>query len=144
MSIKENISQAGRGQWMKWGGVTLLYLAFLLWVKSWLGLLVLPLIFDAYISHLLPWGCWRQAKSETVRFIMGWVDALVFALVAVYFVNLYVFQNYQIPSSSLEKSLLVGDFLFVSKMSYGPRVPQTPHSEPLVQPTLPIFNSKSY
>ena len=90
MSIKENISQAGRGQWMKWGGVTLLYLAFLLWVKSWLGLLVLPLIFDAYISHLLPWGFWRQAKSETVRFIMGWVDALVFALVAVYFVNLYV------------------------------------------------------
>ena len=144
MSIKENISQAGRGQWMKWGGVTLLYLAFLLWVKSWLGLLVLPLIFDAYISHLLPWGCWRQAKSETVRFIMGWVDALVFALVAVYFVNLYVFQNYQIPSSSLEKSLLVGDFLFVSKMSYGPRVPQTPLSLPLVQHTLPIFNSKSY
>jgi len=43
---------------------------------------------------------------------MGWVDAIVFALIAVYFINIYLFQNYQIPSSSLEKTLLVGDFLF--------------------------------
>ena len=75
---------------------------------------------------------------------MSWVDAIVFALVAVYFVNIYVFQNYQIPSSSLEKSLLVGDFLYVSKMSYGPRVPNTPLSMPLAQHTLPVFNTKSY
>lgn len=142
--LKENIQVATRGQWIKFGVVTLLYLAFLLWVKSWLGLVVLPLIFDAYISHLLPWGAWRRAKSATVRGVMSWVDALVFALVAVYFVNIYVFQNYQIPSSSLEKSLLVGDFLFVSKMSYGPRVPQTPLSLPLVQHTLPGLNCKSY
>ncbi len=75
---------------------------------------------------------------------MSWVDAIVFALVAVYFVNIYIFQNYQIPSSSLEKSLLVGDFLYVSKMSYGPRVPNTPLSMPLAQHTLPVFNTKSY
>ena len=74
---------------------------------------------------------------------MSWVDAIVFALVAVYFVNIYFFQNYTIPSSSLEKSLLVGDYLFVSKMSYGPRVPQTPLSLPLVQHTLPN-GMKSY
>ena len=55
-----------------------------------------------------------------------------------------MFQNYQIPSSSLEKSLLVGDFLYVSKMSYGPRVPNTPLSMPLAQHTLPVFNTKSY
>ncbi len=75
---------------------------------------------------------------------MSWVDAIVFALVAVYFVNIYIFQNYQIPSSSLEKSLLVGHFLYVSKMSYGPRVPNTPLSMPLAQHTLPILNTKSY
>ena len=61
-----------------------------------------------------------------------------------YFVNIYIFQNYQIPSSSLEKSLLVGDFLYVSKMSYGPRVPNTPLSMPLAQHTLPIVGTKSY
>ena len=75
---------------------------------------------------------------------MGWVDALVFALVAVYFINLFFFQNYVIPSSSLEKSLLTGDYLFVSKVSYGPRIPETPLTMPLTQHTLPIINTKSY
>lgn len=75
---------------------------------------------------------------------MGWVDAIVFALVAVYFINTYLFQNYQIPTSSLEKTLLVGDFLFVSKASYGPRVPMTPLSFPLVQHTFPVINTKSF
>ena len=69
------------------------------------------------------------------------VDAIVFALVAVYFVNIYFFQNYTIPSSSLEKSLLVGDYLFVSKMSYGPRKPQTPLSMPLTQHTMPLVGA---
>lgn len=86
----------------------------------------------------------EKSKNPTVRNVMSWVDAIVFALVAVYFVNIYIFQNYQIPSSSLEKSLLVGDFLYVSKMSYGPRVPNTPLSMPLAQHTLPILNTKSY
>ena len=117
---------------------------FLVWVKSWWGLIVLPFIFDIYISKKIPWSFWKKSKNPAVRGIMSWVDAIVFALVAVYFVNIYIFQNYQIPSSSLEKSLLVGDFLYVSKMSYGPRVPNTPLSMPLAQHTLPIFNTKSY
>jgi signal peptidase I len=75
---------------------------------------------------------------------MEWVDDILFALIAVYIINLFIFQNYQIPSSSLEKSLLVGDYLFVSKLSYGPRVPNTPLSFPLVQNTLPVFNTNSY
>ena len=136
--------QATRKQWISFGIVTILYLLFLLWVKSWWGLIVVPFIFDAYISKKIPWYFWKESKNKTVRSIMSWVDAIVFALVAVYFVNIYFFQNYQIPSSSLEKSLLVGDFLFVSKMSYGPRVPNTPLSMPLAQHTLPILNTKSY
>ncbi len=138
------MKQVSRKQWIKFGIVTFLYLLFLLWVKSWLGLVIVPFIFDAYITKKIPWSWWRKSKNATVRGIMSWVDAIVFALVAVYFVNLYLFQNYQIPSSSLEKSLLVGDFLYVSKVSYGPRVPNTPLSMPLTQHTLPIFNCKSY
>ena len=138
------MKQVSRKQWIKFGIVTLLYLLFLLWVKSWWGLIVVPFIYDIYISKRIPWSWWRKSKNPTVRGVMSWVDAIVFALVAVYFVNLYIFQNYQIPSSSLEKSLLVGDFLYVSKMSYGPRVPNTPLSMPLAQHTLPVFNCKSY
>lgn len=138
------MGQVSRKQWIKFGIITLLYLLFLLWVRSWWGLAVVPFIYDAYITRKIPWTFWRKAKAPLVRGIMSWVDAIMFALVAVYFVNLYIFQNYQIPSSSLEKSLLVGDFLFVSKMSYGPRVPNTPLSMPLTQHTLPVLNCKSY
>ena len=136
--------KATRAQWIKFAIITVLYLAFLVWVKSWLGLIVVPFIFDIYISKKIPWGFWKKSKNPAVRNIMSWVDAIVFALVAVYFVNIYVFQNYQIPSSSLEKSLLVGDYLYVSKLSYGPRVPNTPLSMPLAQHTLPLVNTKSY
>ena len=132
-----------RVQWTKFVIVTLLYLAFLYWVGSWWGLLVLPFIYDVYISKKINWQWWKDAEGPT-RFIMGWVDAIIFALVAVYFINLFFFQNFVIPSSSLEKSLLTGDYLFVSKLSYGPRIPQTPLTMPLTQHTLPVLNIKSY
>lgn len=125
---------------------SILYIAFLIWIQSWWGVVVLPFIFDAYITRKINWYWWKEAENPAVRTVMSWVDALGFALVAVYFVNIYFFQNYTIPSSSLEKSLLVGDYLFVSKMSYGPRVPQTPLHAPLCQHTLPWFlgSGKSY
>lgn len=136
--------KATRAQWTKCAIALILYLGFLVWVSSWWGLIVVPFIFDIYITKKIPWSFWKKSENPAVRSVMSWVDAIVFALVAVYFVNIYVFQNYQIPSSSLEKSMLVGDFLYVSKMSYGPRVPNTPLSMPLAQHTLPIVNTKSY
>ena len=136
--------QATRKQWIKFFVVLVLYLIFLLWLKSWLGLVVIPFIFDVYITKKIPWTWWKNSKNSMVRSVMSWVDAIVFAGVAVYFVNLFFFQNYVIPSSSLEKSLLVGDYLFVSKMSYGARIPQTPLHLPMTQHTIPGLNCKSY
>jgi len=130
--------------WVMFIIVLVLYLAFLYWVGSWWGLIVVPFIFDVYITKKIKWTWWKDLDSPIGRTLMSWVDALVFALVAVYFVNQFFFQNYQIPSSSLEKSLLTGDYLLVSKLSYGPRIPQTPLTMPLTQHTLPIINAKSY
>ncbi|MBF1449562.1 MAG: signal peptidase I [Prevotella oris] len=143
MIDKEKAKINPRIQWGKFIAVILCYLLFLFWVGSWWGLIVVPFIYDVYISKKIKWQWWKDAEGPT-RFIMGWVDALVFALVAVYFINLFFFQNFVIPSSSLEKSLLTGDYLFVSKVSYGPRIPETPLSMPLTQHTLPIINTKSY
>ena len=143
MIDKEKANLNMRKQWLKFIVVLVPYLLFLFWVKSWLGLLVIPFIYDVYISRKIRWSWWKDAEGP-VRFIMSWVDALVFALVAVYFINLFFFQNYVIPSSSLEKSLLTGDYLFVSKVSYGPRIPETPLTMPLTQHTMPIINTKSY
>ena len=131
--------------WVKFIVCTLLYAAFLYWVESWWGLLVMPFIYDAFISHKIKWGWWREPEvSAPVRFLMGWVDAIVFALVAIYFLNQFFFQNFVIPSSSLEKTLLTGDYLLVSKVAYGPRIPQTPLYMPMTQHTLPVLNCKSY
>ena len=143
MIDKEKKKLNMKWQWAKFIIVLVLFLLFLYWVKSWWGLLVVPFIFDVYITKKIRWQWWKDAEKP-VRVVMSWIDAIVFALVAVYFINLFFFQNYVIPSSSLEKSLLRGDYLFVSKLSYGPRIPQTPLTMPLTQHTLPLFGCKSY
>lgn len=117
---------------------------FVLWTGYWAVLIFVPIFIDIYITKFIPWGAWRNAKNPRVKSVLDWVDAILFALVGVWFINTFFFQNYQIPSSSLEKSLLVGDFLCVSKVSYGARSPMTPLSLPLMQHTFPVFGFKSY
>jgi signal peptidase I len=73
-----------------------------------------------------------------------WASSILFAVVAATIVHTYIIQPYTIPSSSLEKSLLVGDFLFVSKFHFGARVPMTTIAAPMVHDTIPVLNKKSY
>ena len=131
--------------WVKLGIWTLIFVLFIIWVGNYWWLFLYPIIFDIFITKIIPWTFWKRYKdtNKTLYTIFSWVDAIVFALIAVYFINLYLFQNYQIPTSSLEQTLKVGDFLFVSKCSYGPRIPNTPLSFPLVQNTFP-WGMKSY
>ena len=149
MIDKEKANLNMKKQWAKLAVVLFLYALCIVWVQprsitGWLLTLAgALLLFDVYITKKIRWQWWKTAEGP-VRFIMSWVDALVFSLVAVYFINLFLFQNYVIPSSSLEKSLLTGDYLFVSKVSYGPRIPQTPLTMPLTQHTLPLIQAKTY
>jgi signal peptidase I len=102
----------------------------------------------------LPWlGLKKQAdyvepanrvkiKKTPVR---EWVDAIIFAVIAASIIRIFMVEAYTIPTSSMEKSLLVGDFLFVSKLSYGPKVPNTPLAFPFVHHTMPLTaTAKSY
>ncbi|GHV11218.1 signal peptidase I [Bacteroidia bacterium] len=142
--LKERILAASKSQWIKFAIVALLYILFVIWDHNGWLLFGFPLIFDIYISKIIPWDDWKQSENPVLHSLASWIDAIVFALIAVYFINIFVFQNYKIPSSSLEKTLLVGDYLFVSKVAYGPRVPNTPLAFPLTHHTTPIFNAKSY
>ncbi|MDQ6757298.1 MAG: signal peptidase I [Bacteroidota bacterium] len=83
----------------------------------------------------------KNYKKSATR---EWVDAAVFAIVAATLIRTFVFEAYTIPTPSMEKTLLVNDFLFVSKFSYGPRIPNTPLAMPFVHHTIPYFNTKSY
>ncbi len=130
---------------IKFGIVSLIYLLTVIWIGNYWLLFGLPIIFDIYITKYIPWGFWKKRKDgKKPPAWIEWIDALVFALIAVYIINIFLFQNYKIPTPSMEKTLLVGDHLFVSKLSYGPRMPITPLAFPLVQNTFPITNSKSY
>ncbi len=83
----------------------------------------------------------KNYKKSSAR---EWIDAGVFAVVAATIIRTFIFEAYVIPTGSMEKTLLVNDFLFVSKMSYGPRLPNTPLAIPFVHHTAPITGGKSY
>lgn len=83
----------------------------------------------------------KNYKKSTSR---EWIDAAAFAVVAATIIRTFVFEAYTIPTPSMEKSLLVNDFLFVSKSAYGPRIPNTPLAMPFVHHTMPITGSKAY
>lgn len=82
-----------------------------------------------------------QVKASSAR---EWLDALIFALVAATIIRTFIFELYNIPSSSMEKSLQTGDFLYVSKMAYGPRFPMTPIAIPLIHHSIPGTDIKSF
>lgn len=83
-------------------------------------------------------------KNEPSKIIKNWVDPIVFAIIAASIIRGYFIEAFTIPTSSLEKSLMVGDFLFVNKFAYGPKLPQTPLSFPFAHHTIPVANTKSY
>ncbi len=86
----------------------------------------------------------EAAKKHKKSAAREWIDAGVFAIVAATLIRTFVFEAYVIPTGSMEKTLLINDFLFVSKFSYGPRLPNTPLAVPFVHHTLPFTNMKSY
>lgn len=138
------VSENRPTRWVRFGVVMLLYILWVAWMGNWWLLLGGILLFDIYITGYIPFTWWKKSKNKTVRSVMSWVDAIVYALVLVYFVFAFLGQNYQIPSSSLEKTLLTGDYLFVNKTVYGPRVPMTPVYFPLVHNEMPFGLGKSY
>ncbi|MFT3945901.1 MAG: signal peptidase I [Agriterribacter sp.] len=83
----------------------------------------------------------KNYKKSSAR---EWIDAGVFAVVAATIIRTFIFEAYVIPTGSMEKTLMVNDFLFVSKLSYGPRLPNTPLAIPFVHHTAPVINTKSY
>lgn len=102
--------------------------------------LALPII-GHVVAYVLSFRSKRIGKKSAIK---EWGDSIIFALVAASIIRTYVFEPFQIPTGSMEKTLLVGDFLFVNKLAYGPKVPVTPLSFPLVHNTIPWINVKSY
>ncbi|MFO7868221.1 MAG: signal peptidase I [Bacteroidales bacterium] len=135
-------------KWVTFSLVAICYTLWVIWLQNFWWLFGLVVIFDLYITKKVPWAFWNavKPKNKFQKWLLGWVDAIIFAVIAASFIRLFFFEAYTIPTSSMEGSLLVGDFLFVSKFHYGPRTPMTPLSFPFVHHSMPFSNNmkKSY
>ena len=122
----------------------ILYTLWVAWLGNWWWILGLIVIFDLHITKKVKWLFWKKdyKEGEKRNVWLDWLDAIIFATVVVTFINIFFFQAFKIPSSSMESSLYTGDHLFVSKLAYGPKVPQTPLTIPFTHNV--IFGKESY
>ena len=140
MSLKD----VTRNRWFKLGLWALLYTAWVIWLGNYWWLFGLIVIFDLFITKKVKWLFWKKEYKEGEKHNawLDWLDAIIFAVVVVTFINMFFFQAFKIPSSSMESTLYTGDHLFVSKLTYGPRVPQTPLTIPFTHNVA--FGKESY
>lgn len=132
-----------KNKYFKFAIVAILYILWVIWVGNYWLLAGLVIVFDIYVTKKVNWAFWKKREGPNSTFI-EWLDALIFAVIAVTLINIFLFQNYRIPTPSMEKSLKVGDHLAVSKVAYGPRLPNTPIAFPFTQHTIPIIKTRSW
>lgn len=122
-----------------------IFVLWVIWIGNYWLLLGLPIFFDYHITRKVNWTPWKKRDGRKKSALIEWVDAIIFAVIAATLIRMFFIEAYTIPTSSMEKSLLVGDYLFVSKVSYGPKLPNTPLSFPFAHHTMPLTkNTKSY
>ena len=128
MSLKELY----HNKWARFGFWAVLYILWVIWLGNYWWLFGLVPIFDYHITRKVKWLFWKKEYKEGEKHnaLLDWLDAIIFAVVVVTFINTFFFQAFKIPSSSMESSLYTGDHLFVSKLAYGPKLPQTPLTIP--------------
>ena len=140
MGLREII----RNKWVKMVFWAVLYTLWVIWLGNLWWLFGLVVIFDLFITKKVHWAFWKKRYKEGEKHDVwnDWLDAIIFAVIVVTFINIFFFQAFKIPSSSMESTLYTGDHLFVSKLSYGPRIPETPLTIPFTHNV--IFGRESY
>jgi signal peptidase I len=108
----------------------ILYSLWITWMQNFWLLPGIIVIFDLFITKKVKWIFWKNQRLVKSRFLREITDAIVFGIFVVIFIRVFFIEAYTIPTSSMEKSLLAGDYLFVSKVAYGPKLPNTPLSIP--------------
>ena len=141
MSLKELY----HNKWVRFGFWAVLYILWVIWLGNYWWLFGLIPIFDGHITKKVKWLFWMKEYKEGDKrnALLDWLDAIIFAVVVVTFINTFFFQAFKIPSSSMESSLYTGDHLFVSKLAYGPKLPQTPLTIPFTHNVIGTRESYS-
>ena len=122
-------------KYFRFGVAVTIYILFVIWLRNYWFFFGIPVVFDIYVSKKVNWSFWKSRKKKN-NVVVEWLDAIIFAVIAVSIINIFLFQNYKIPTPSMEGSLLTGDHLYVSKTAYGPRAPNTPLAIPFLPNTV--------
>ena len=115
-TLAERLKAVKKTRWIRFGIVSVIFFLFVVWLNNYWVLLIYPLLFDIYLTLYIPWNWWKSSENKVVRTVMSWVDAILYALVLVYLIFTFIGQNYKIPSSSLEKKLLVVEYYWLNKI----------------------------
>jgi len=122
-----------------------IYVLFVLWCDNYWLLAGILLIADLYFFRIIPWATWKiNKKTGKRRVVLELFEAVIIAILIAFFLRLFVIEAYMIPTSSMEKTIGVGDYIIVNKLRYGPRMPMTLVSFPFVHNTLPYSSRPSF
>ena len=94
-TFKERIKATKTTRWIRFAIVAIIFIAWVAWLGNWWVALFLILLFDIYITGYIPFTWWKRSKNAVLRQIMSWIDAIVYALILVYFIFAFIGQNYQ-------------------------------------------------
>ena len=144
MKLWNWIKQRSKNPYVRLFILSSVYSLWVAWIKVYILLFGIIILFDICLTRFINWRFWRKrlpfGKKQSM--ITELFDAFIWAAVLTVFVRTFLFEAYSNPSSSMEKTLLVGDYYMVSKMRYGPRMPITPVTIPLTHNVLPFTNNK--
>ena len=133
-----------RNKWTRAAFWSVLYVLWVAWLGNWWWIFGLVVVFDACVTKKVNWTFWKKRYKEGEKRDVAndWLDAIIFAVIVVTFINTFFFQAFKIPSSSMESSLYTGDHLFVDKLTWGPRINMTPLTIPFTHNV--VFGRESY
>ncbi|MFO7656757.1 MAG: signal peptidase I [Bacteroidales bacterium] len=127
---------------------SVVYTGFVVWLENYWYLLGLLVFVDYHITNFVNWTFWKERgelANRRRKLFNDAIGAFVVAAVAAFILRLFFIEAFTVPTSSMEKTINVGDYIFVSKISYGPRLPNTPLSLPFAHNTIPFTKTrKSY
>ncbi|MCK5136096.1 MAG: signal peptidase I [Bacteroidales bacterium] len=121
----------------------LLWSLIMIWINTWYLLLFNLILVDIFLTRKIDWTLRKYGLPRLLQSTLEWIAVLILAIIFSFMIKVLFVEAYKIPTPSMEETLLAGDFIFVSKLAYGPRLPGTPLSIPFYHNKLPS-GKKSY
>jgi len=135
-----------KNKYVVFASISALYILWVAWTGFWWLLIGILILFDIFITRLIPWCFWKlpSLRNTVAGKIFHWIFFIITSYIIIWFLTTFFFEPFRVQSPSMEQTLSNGDFILVSKIHYGPRIPAYPLSIPFLHNRLPFSSQKSY